>query len=230
MNNENDVSTNKKTSTIINIGNFGTRISTLLTALFAIIALVFMFLFFTANRDNIARPQIIRGSTYFHDAVATQLTEASRLVTLDIELEQTVVPNNDARWGIFRASQEITFYATETFSTNLASLTGDDIIIDDRRERVIVRLPHPQIEAITIDPDRTVFQDPARGLLQFRDVTKAPQEQNTIQSDVINDMMLVMKSYMDYAYHYTKSAVSNLLGIILESMSVGDYEFEITWQ
>ena len=229
MNNENGASPNKGENIVIKVRNSSLWVSLIFIVVLAAATVIFMLLFFTA-RGNRNHMPAIPGGVYFHGAIATQLTEASRLVTLEIEMEHMVTTDNEARWGVFRISQDITFYATGTFSTDLSLLTGEDIIIDDRRERVIVFLPRPQVEAITIDPDRTVFQDPEGRLLRFRDITVTHEEQNTIQTEVFSSFMQVMESHTDDAYRHTKSAVSNLLGAILESMGIGEYDFEITWQ
>jgi len=201
-------------------------------AVAVVVAVIFAVLFFAdvRNRFTLESPAP-RGGVYFHHALVTELSEARRLVTLDIELEQSIAVDNESRWGVLRIAQEMTFYATGTFSVNLARLSPNDVIIDDRRERIFVRIPRPTIEAITIDPDRTVFMDPERGLLRFGDVTMSPEAHNTIQAEIVENMRRIMLvDHMNDAEQYTKQSVSALLGAILDGMGLEDYAFDITWE
>ncbi|MCL2049028.1 MAG: DUF4230 domain-containing protein [Defluviitaleaceae bacterium] len=205
--------------------NYSTIIT--LVAILAIVSLSFFV--YIVNRKPVHTQT--RGNVSYHEAILREMSEAMRLVTLDIGMEHPVTVSNDAKWGAFRASQQIDFYINGTFSVDLALLTTENVIIDDRRECVFVFLPRPQIENVSVDHDRTTFNDPDKGLLRFRDHSLTPMENNTIQTDVVDNVrMLMLDNYMEAAETATLSQVTQLLSVVLGGVGLGDYDFELVWK
>lgn len=83
-------------------------------------------------------------------------------------------------WNIFSKNQSVTFYGTGQYTVDLSDIKSSDISVDDDAHTITVKIPHVELHAVVLDPNKTVFGDTDKGLLAFGDIKLTAEQNNQI--------------------------------------------------
>ena len=166
------------------------------------------------------------------EAVINGFAGAQRLIVMDVDLsENVIIDASFASCDVFRIAQEVTFHATGVYTTDLGLLSTGDIIFDEYRRNIMVRLPRPVIDSIAIHEEHTIFHSVERGALRFGDIRLTAAEQNEITRQVKESMRLRLQlDMMPQAEAYTKWSVEGLMRKFLAAADAQEYSITIVWR
>ena len=152
------------------------------------------------------------------DSLINTIKREDKLIPLKLELSETI--NIDDSWGslsLFEKYKKITYITNCSYSIDLTLLTKSDLSINKKTNSVSIKIPKPEIEHISIDNDKTLYEETVTGLLRFGDINLTPEEYGLIKGKIIKDLSYKMLEEELYtqACHNAKDSVESLLKSIL---------------
>lgn len=175
-----------------------------------------------ANADETSKKFITK------DTLIKKIEQKQKLITTEVEISEKVTLDNS--WGnlsIFKKIQNISFTGRGTYIIDLSSLKSKNISLDFKHNSLIVKIPKPKVDMITIDDSKTVYETPEKGLLRFGDIKLTPQDQEIMLGNVKKKMSekMLESEYYDKALANSKKSVKSLITSIVNS---NDSSYTIT--
>ena len=167
--------------------------------------------------------------------IIDRIEQTQNLITMEAELSTSInIDNSWGNWGMFSSIDEITYYATGIFTTDLSSLSRSNsrsnIILDELEQIFYFVIERPRVHSITMHLEETQFEV-NRGFFRFGEVSLTPEEHIALQMQAENMFRIIMfEELMTAAYEYTMSSVHNLLENVLILAGFQDFEIVILWQ
>ncbi|MCL2610328.1 MAG: DUF4230 domain-containing protein [Defluviitaleaceae bacterium] len=164
-------------------------------------------------------------------AVVHSFEQAQNLITKEVDMSSAInIDNSWGSWGVFNSVDEITYYATGLFTTDVASISERDIILDEIGEILHVIIERPVIHSIVLRLEETQFESD-RGFFRGGTLSLEPEEQNALQMQIEQTFRLIMlEELMETAHEYTISSVINLLTVLLSGLDLHNYEVNVLWR
>ena len=111
-----------------------------------------------------------------------------------VVLEQDVQVDSEvtsalANLDIFKKTKRLHSYGVGVFSVDLSSLTEQEIAVDFDTKTVAVTIPHPALDYVTVDAEKTTFEDTEHAILGFGEIKLTQEQQNELDRSVQNAMM-----------------------------------------
>ena len=107
--------------------------------------------------------------------------------------------------GIFSRQQDVTAFGTGIYTIDLSQITKNDIVVDKKEYTVTVTVPHPVLDTVAIDPEKTVIASQTSGFLSFGSIKLTEEQHKQIEMkcdeklrEKLNDETC-MKQAEDYA-------------------------------
>ena len=155
----------------------------------------------------------------------SEFSTVGRLVTFEAPLTTTyTLDTSMGTWGLFHQSIEVTQQGTGTFSTDLSAIHPDNIIWDDYISTLTILVPEPQLEAIVIHAEETMFQT-TQGWLRFGEITLTAEEANELLIATTHAMETMMYQQLTNARTSTEQAIESMVRMFLTP--VIDRPFEV---
>jgi len=127
----------------------------------------------------------------FSNAVLGESREKSDFVVLEQDVTVTSrVSQALANLALFEKSQVIRSYGTGVYTVNLSQLTEADVAVDETLTTVTVSIPHATLAYVTIDLEKTEYEETKKALFAFGEI-KLTSEQTNILEQSIDDAMRV---------------------------------------
>lgn len=125
----------------------------------------------------------------FSNAVLGESRKKSDFVVLEQDITVTTrVSQALANLALFEKSQTILSYGTGVYTVDLSELSADDITVDETLATVTIRIPHPTLAYVTVDLEKTEYDDTKKALFAFGDI-KLTNEQTNLLEQNIDDAM-----------------------------------------
>ncbi len=146
-------------------------------------------------------------TTDFEDAV---LGENKKETKLQVEKQEAAITYTDTDaglfdLGIFSRQQDVTAFGTGIYTIDLSQITKNDIVVDKKEYTVTVTVPHPVLDTVAIDPEKTVIASQTSGFLSFGSIKLTEEQHKQIEMkcdeklrEKLNDETC-MKQAEDYA-------------------------------
>jgi len=157
----------------------------------------------------------------------------AELITLEIELQQTL--EWDETWwekDVFRKSQKVTFHGSGIYTTDLAEIDYEDVMLDEGSKRILIKMNRPSVRLVNLNEEKTEFNDVETGVLRFGNVKMTPEESEILRK-VAKDKMneeLNSEENLARASLHAESAINELFSKVLDSIDQGTYEIEVSWK
>ena len=118
------------------------------------------------------------------EAVLGEMRTQSSLVALERDASvDTTVSTALLDWDVFRKTKTIRCYGTGVYTVELGGFTDDDITVDDALRIVTVSIPHAELAYVTVDLEKTEFEETQHGFLSFGELKLTPEQQNALERE-----------------------------------------------
>lgn len=150
------------------------------------------------------------------ETLVSAIKQKQKLITTEVELNESITIDNS--WGtlaIFKKMQSINFVGAGLYDIDLSTLNSKNITM--KNNTITVTLQKPAIEAVTLDPNKTTYNETDRGLLRFGDIKLSTEDgellRKTVQ-DKMKDKMLETQYYNTAIDNSKKSMISLIKSIV----------------
>ena len=124
----------------------------------------------------------------FEEVILSQPTETRKLVvfeqkaTVKAKVEDRVFEHID--WSALTRSQTVSYTATGSFVVDLSNLSENDIVDDKDNKILTIRIDHPKLDKIEVDPNKIKIGDTQRGLLTFGNIKLTLEDYISIEKSI----------------------------------------------
>ena len=131
-----------------------------------------------------------RTEVSFADVILSQPEETRKLVVYEQEAtaEATIQTYKIIDVKPMRQNQKVKYTATGSFIVELDALTAANIIDDKENKKLTIKIGHPELDTIEIDPNEIVVEDPEKGILAFGDLTLTVKDYVTLEKKLQKEL------------------------------------------
>ena len=124
----------------------------------------------------------------FSDVILSKHNETRKLIvntqqgTVTIELTDRLIKQLDM--DFMKKVQKVTYTGTGYFVVDLDKLTAENIVVDEEKHTVTIKIGHAYLQSIEIDPDNIIIDEVEEGLLARGDIKLTVADYNAIENDL----------------------------------------------
>ena len=124
----------------------------------------------------------------FSDILLSGQNETRKLIvstqtgTVSTKLTDRLIKQLD--FGFLKKTQTVSYTGTGYFVVDLDSLTAANVIQDQEKKTVTIRIGHPYLQAIEIDPDRILIEEVEESLLARGDIKLSVADYTAIEREL----------------------------------------------
>ena len=128
----------------------------------------------------------------FSEVLVGQQQETRKLIistheaTVSTQLSSSLIKQLDV--DFMKKTQTVTYTGEGYFVVDLDSLTSGSIVEDTENKIITIKIDHPYLQLIDIDPDKIVVGEVQESLLARGDIKLTVQEYNEIEKSLISQM------------------------------------------
>ena len=143
----------------------------------------------------------------------------------------TIKDTGFANIKAFEKNQVVTYHGTAVYTVDLSKLSANDFRLDEERNKLIMYIPHCQMEQINIPEGQIEFGNISRGLLAFGKMDVSPEEMREVQAKAREKMekKLEEAKALDQADRFAKMTVWELYQPVVTSVSA-KYTLEVEFK
>ncbi len=132
----------------------------------------------------------------FEEAVLGEAAGHQELVVMEqpLEVTSTVVKSGLGNLEIFSKTKTFTYFGKGVFTVDLSKIGRDHIRVDQENHIVYITIPHPTLQYIDVDLEKTQFEDTEKGFLAFGDITLTLEQQNEMEKNIRKEMETRLKT------------------------------------
>lgn len=167
------------------------------------------------------------------DVLVESVTGKSELVTMQSELvQQMQMDQSFTEWDIFKKTQDIVFYGTCKYSTDLSSFSTEDVTFTQDGKIIEIAVPAPVISSLEINENETYIKSTDNGLLRFGEIKLTAFDDNEIRKTVKDRMLAEAENEknMELARVETRKAVGELFNEFLNASGFSGYEIKVEFK
>ena len=167
------------------------------------------------------------------DALVSEIREKQDLITMEVDMNEKVLIDNS--WGnlsIFKKVQSVTYFGKGLYTVDLSGLKAENLIIVDKLNRITIKIPRPIIKAISVDEEKTTYENPENGIFRFGEIKLTLEEnQNMLKSiEAKMSKKMMEKELYDKASKITESIIKSLIEGITAGKTKSKYEIIIEYE
>ena len=158
----------------------------------------------------------------FSDAILGESREKSDFIVLEQDVTvATRVSQALANLALFEKSQIVRSYGTGVYTVDLSGLTADDVSLDEQLQQVTVAIPHAALSYVTVDVEKTEFEETKKALFAFGEIKLTNEQLNLLEQSIQDAMreQLSLTEMLDKADAHALSQVRDLFGPIVRSVA-----------
>lgn len=124
----------------------------------------------------------------FSEVILSDHNETRKLIVstqtgkVSTELTDRLIKQLDFNW--LKKTQSVSYTGTGYFVVDLDNLTSANVIQDNDRKTVTIRIDHAYLEAIEIDPNNIIIDEVKEGLLARGDIELTVADYNAIEKEL----------------------------------------------
>lgn len=124
----------------------------------------------------------------FSDVLLSGQDETRKLIvstqtsTVDTKLTDRLIKQLD--FDFMKKTQNVSYTGTGYFVVDLDHLSAADVIEDHSDKTVTIRIDHPYLQTIEIDPDQIIIEDVQESLLARGDIKLSVADYTAIEQDL----------------------------------------------
>ena len=184
--------------------------------------------------ENLVFPDVdkIIKNLKLEDAFVNKVMQKQELITMEVELSQEVEWDDSWTENLFSKKQRITFFSTGKYSTDLNTMTAEDVSYNHEQEIIRLSIQKPEISSIEIDEMKTLIERTETGIFRFGEISLTSTEHNQILLAAKNQMRDAMleEKLMKQAEENTIRSVQALYTDFLQASGFGNYKIQIDWK
>lgn len=168
----------------------------------------------------------------FSNAILGESRAKSDFVVLEQDVTVTSrVSQALANLALFEKSQIIRSYGTGVYTVDLSALNADDVDVDETLQQVTVTIPHAVLSYVTVDVEKTEYEDTQKALFAFGDVKLTNEQLNLLEQSIDEAMraQLGTADMLAKADAHAISQVQKLLEPVVQSVAA-DYIVSVELQ
>ena len=157
----------------------------------------------------------------YSDAILGESRTKSGFVVLEQDVEvSTRVSQALANLALFEKSQVIRSFGTGVYTVDLSKLSAEDITFDPKLNLVTIKIPHTALSYVTVDVEKTEFEETKKALFAFGEIKLTSEQQNILEQDIQKAMQeqLVTSDMLAKADVAALSQVLNLLQPVIKTL------------
>lgn len=158
----------------------------------------------------------------FSDAILGESREKSDFVVLEQDVTvATRVSQALANLALFEKSQVVRSYGTGVYTVDLSALTEEDVSMDSQLQQVSVTIPHAALSYVTVDVEKTEFEETKKALFAFGEIKLTNEQLNLLEQSIQDAMREQLSSaeMLEKADAHALSQVRELFGPIVRSVA-----------
>ena len=124
----------------------------------------------------------------FADVIVSDQHETRKLIvstqegTVTTKLTDRLI--NKLDFDFLKKTQNVSYTGTGYFVVDLDNLTAANVIQDKSNKTVTIRIGHPYLQAIEIDPNKIIIDEVKEGLLARGDIELTVSDYNAIEKEL----------------------------------------------
>lgn len=131
----------------------------------------------------------------YSDAVLGESRTKSDFVVLEQDVVvSTRVSQALANLALFEKSQVIRSFGTGVYTVDLSKLSADDVTFDQKLNLVTIVIPHAALSYVTVDVEKTEFEETKKALFAFGEIKLTNEQQNILEQDIQTAMQEQLES------------------------------------
>lgn len=125
----------------------------------------------------------------FTDAILGESIVQRKLIVLEQEITVTSqISQALANVTLFQKTKIIRSHGTGQYTVDLMTLQASDITVSHETALITVRIPHTVLDKVTVQLDKTEFEDTQRNWLAFGDIKMTVEQQQMLEESVYTAM------------------------------------------
>lgn len=150
----------------------------------------------------------------YSDAILGESRTKSDFVVLEQDVEvSTRVSQALANLALFEKSQVIHSYGTGVYTVDLSKLSSVDVTFDSKLNLVTITIPHAALAYVTVDVQKTEFEETKKALFAFGEIKLTNEQQNILEQDIQSAMQEQLES-SDMLAKADTAALSQVLHLL----------------
>ena len=167
------------------------------------------------------------------EALVNEIRQKQDLITLEVDMTEKVILDNS--WGdlsIFKKVQTVNFFGKGIYTVDLSKLQSEKVSVENKSNKITVKVSGPTIKAIDLDNQKTTYQDPDNGFFRFGEIKLTPAESDTMQATVKEKMVkkLSEDEYTEKAKKSTEEIITKLVQNIMNSETNTKYAVVVDFE
>ena len=158
----------------------------------------------------------------FSNAILGESREKSDFVVLEQDVSVTSrVSQALANLALFEKSQIIRSYGTGVYTVDLSQLGEQDVTLDETTQIVTVVIPHAKLSYVTVDLDKTEYEETQKALFAFGEIKLTSKQTNILEQNIEDAMreQLTAQDMLEKADTHALSQVQSLFEPIVQSVA-----------
>lgn len=141
-------------------------------------------------------------SVDFCNAILGESREQKELVVMEQDVEVTSQISQDLlNISLFSKQKIIHSFGTGVYTVDLDGMVSTDITVDEASGIITVAVPHTRLSYVSVDVDKTVFEDTKKSLLAVGEIKLTTEQKHILDQSVdsalherLNDPALFLKA------------------------------------
>lgn len=131
-------------------------------------------------------------SVSISDAIISNMDETRKLIvteqeaSVSVELTDRIIEQLD--FDFMKKTQKVSYNGTGYFVVDLDNITKQDIIEDSTNKVITIRIEHPYLQTIEVNPDNIIIDEVKEGLLARGDIELTVNDYKYIEKQIIEKM------------------------------------------
>lgn len=125
----------------------------------------------------------------FSNAILGEARTKSDFVVLEQDVEvSTRVSQALANLALFEKSQVIRSFGTGVYTVDLSKIAAADVVFDAESHLVTVQIPHAALSYVTVDVEKTEFEETKKALFAFGEIKLTNEQLNLLEQNIQDAM------------------------------------------
>lgn len=125
----------------------------------------------------------------FSNAILGEARTKSDFVVLEQDVEvSTRVSQALANLALFEKSQVIRSFGTGVYTVDLSKIAAADVVFDAKSHLVTVQIPHAALSYVTVDVEKTEFEETKKALFAFGEIKLTNEQLNLLEQNIRDAM------------------------------------------
>lgn len=166
----------------------------------------------------------------FAEPILSDKTKLKKIEVLQYKVTGATTITNAGllKLEIFSKTKLITYHGIATYSVDLSGFSVEDLTVDNDNRKVIMVIPHAELDPINIPASEIEYGDTEKGMLAFGELKLTPEQQGATQAEAAEKMKIKLldDNIQAEADKFAKQVIWEIYQPIINTVAPG-YSLEI---